>query len=496
MATPASSGTGVLRHVRLTFTCISIVANALFAGGIFIFPLFSPALASHLKLTQPQLTTIVLAGMMGQYPFAAFVGKVIDHYGPWLCSLVSAVLFSSGFGFFSWEIAKTPNGITQPSSTSFHNLTFFFFLAGLGTVFSLFSSLFAASKTFPHYLGIASGASMALFGLSPLFLSVLASSFFTDPETGLNVTRFLKFHAIVAGFIHLIGAVTLKLPAVSEPTALSAVGDPEQATEPDERSALLPRKPPGDVDVLVPADQHSSTMDLLRDRNFWTLFLVSLVVLGSCEMVISNIGTIVLSHPISSSSSGINVLGVPSTDVATSTQVRILSLSNTVSRLLVGPVADFVSPVASYLPNGDRSYPRKHRISRIAFLVGPTILLASTYFWMELGIRSQATLWALSIGAGISYGITFTILPSLVSSIWGLSNLGRNFGIMTYAPFVGTPLFSYLYAFVSAGHTDSDQGSVCKGVECWQLTFWVGFAGALVALCGSAMLWRQWKGRV
>lgn len=33
----------------------------LFAGGIFIFPLFSPALASHLKLTQPQLTTIVLA---------------------------------------------------------------------------------------------------------------------------------------------------------------------------------------------------------------------------------------------------------------------------------------------------------------------------------------------------------------------------------------------------------------------------------------------------
>jgi hypothetical protein len=74
--------------------------------------------------------------MMGQYPFAAFVGKVIDNYGPWSCSLVSAILFSSGFGLFSSEIAKTPDDITQPSSTSFHNLTFFFFLAGLGTVFS------------------------------------------------------------------------------------------------------------------------------------------------------------------------------------------------------------------------------------------------------------------------------------------------------------------------------------------------------------------------
>jgi hypothetical protein len=74
--------------------------------------------------------------MMGQYPFAALVGKVIDQYGPWSCSLVSAVFFSTGFGLFSLEIAKTPDDIVQPSLTSFRNLTFFFFLAGLGTVFS------------------------------------------------------------------------------------------------------------------------------------------------------------------------------------------------------------------------------------------------------------------------------------------------------------------------------------------------------------------------
>lgn len=52
------------------FQCVSETADIfggclldprLFAGGIFIFPLLSPALASHLKLTQPQLTTIVLA---------------------------------------------------------------------------------------------------------------------------------------------------------------------------------------------------------------------------------------------------------------------------------------------------------------------------------------------------------------------------------------------------------------------------------------------------
>lgn len=112
-------------------------------------------------------------------------------------------------------------------------------------------------------------------------------------------------------------------------------------------------------------------------------------------MVISNIGTIVLSLP-SSSSPDINTLvRVPSTDVATSTQVRIISLAITISRLLVGSLADFVSPIASYLPNGDQFYPRIHRVSRIVFLFGPAFLLAITYLWMEIGIRSQAALWAL-----------------------------------------------------------------------------------------------------
>lgn len=77
--TMESSGRSIIYYARLSLICISIVSNAwvrprislvdvrclldprLFAGGIFIFPLLSPALASHLKLTQPQLTTIVLA---------------------------------------------------------------------------------------------------------------------------------------------------------------------------------------------------------------------------------------------------------------------------------------------------------------------------------------------------------------------------------------------------------------------------------------------------
>jgi hypothetical protein len=74
--------------------------------------------------------------MMGQYPFAALVGKVTDEYGPWACSLFASFLFSTGFGLFAIEVAKTPDDITAPSKSSFRILAASFFLAGLATVSS------------------------------------------------------------------------------------------------------------------------------------------------------------------------------------------------------------------------------------------------------------------------------------------------------------------------------------------------------------------------
>lgn len=43
---------------ELAYRCL---LYSLFAGGIYVFPILAPALAEHLKLTQPQLTSIVLA---------------------------------------------------------------------------------------------------------------------------------------------------------------------------------------------------------------------------------------------------------------------------------------------------------------------------------------------------------------------------------------------------------------------------------------------------
>lgn len=106
-------------------------------------------------------------------------------------------------------------------------------------------------------------------------------------------------------------------------------------------------------------------------------------------MVISNIGTIVLSLASQTPST----IGAPSTDVATATQVQFLSIANTLSRLVVGPLADLVSPTAT--ASGTQSISRKRHVSRVAFLFFSVLVLAFTYLWMVLGVKSQVDLWAL-----------------------------------------------------------------------------------------------------
>lgn len=111
-------------------------------------------------------------------------------------------------------------------------------------------------------------------------------------------------------------------------------------------------------------------------------------------MIISNIGTIILSLP-SGSPTAHALVDAPSTALMSATQVRMLSIANTLSRFLVGFLADMVSPVPSCTIDGSRGSLRKHRVSRIAFLAFATALLVCTYFWMVVGVREQVGIWVL-----------------------------------------------------------------------------------------------------
>jgi hypothetical protein len=104
-------------------------------------------------------------------------------------------------------------------------------------------------------------------------------------------------------------------------------------------------------------------------------------------MVISNIGTIVLALPPKAPFPA-------SLSSVTAQQVQLLSLSNTITRIFTGLVADFISPVAVPV-RGMMTLPKKHLISRAFFLCGPSLLLALTFFWLSNMVKAREDVWVL-----------------------------------------------------------------------------------------------------
>jgi len=267
--------------------------------------------------------------------------------------------------------------------------------------------------------------------------------------------------------------------------------DEESEPSINETTSLLssPRKHDYDVHGIAVREPDALPLaDLFKDPLFWILFVFVSITIGSTEMVQSNIGTITLSLPPVSSA----VSEIPS-EITIATQVRILAMANTVSRLLSGTFADILSPVAGYLPSGVYCFTKKRCFSRVLFLSFGAVILAFSFAWTEVAVRSQRTLWVLSIGAGLVNGTVFSIIPGILASIWGIRNTGRNFGVLALSPLLGTPPFSLLYSYVSMSHTD---GGICEGIRCWQLTFWVNAGCGIIALALSLLLWNRWKDRV
>ena len=83
--------------------------------------------------------------------------------------------------------------------------------------------------------------------------------------------------------------------------------------------------------------------------------------------------------------------------------------------------------------------------------------------------------------------------PSILSAIWGMDDVGRNFGILMMSPFAGTSVFSYMYAFISQSHSS---GGICIGRGCWRLTFWISAITSLTSASLGVILWLRWKGRL
>ncbi|GAA5821489.1 hypothetical protein JCM11251_004648 [Rhodosporidiobolus azoricus] len=508
---------------------VSSLANCLTAGAVFTFPLWSPLFDRVFKLSTTQLNLLASAGILGEYVSAASFGQLADKRGPGAVSFAAAVLFGVGFGLLGWRYQVGVETRARGEKTWEHEwmvLAIFYSLTGCATAASYFSAMISCTKSAPaRHSGLAIGVPCAVFGLSPLFLSFIASAFTTTSRTAdttgeLDAGRYLFFLGAFLFVVNGVGAICIKeLPWEDnlEKVIIDALEPPLDAGESGfspsavpsidgqgstERTSLLPpRRPPSPASP----NAEQTLRELLSTASFWLLGAVVFFSTGPAEMVMASIGTI-----LESLVSPGHTPAFPSSSTSPSQaltlrrrHVSALSLANTVSRLVVGATSDWLATGPTRRPDetrGDAAVPARKAVwrksIRLWFVGAACLLLAVAYGWGGTGLSTPAGLWVVTLVTGTSYGTVFTLTPALVRTRWGMGSFGRNWGLLTWFSAAGALLFTPLFGLLRDLATPSSPEGTCLGPKCYRPIFALSAASALIATGVVVMLGKRWARRI
>lgn len=185
--------------------------------------------------------------------------------------------------------------------------------------------------------------------------------------------------------------------------------------------------------------------------------------MGGGLVVLNNIGQMVKS--------------IGGTPITTTVLVSLISVANCLGRISLGVVSD-----ALY-----------ERVPRQVFVASNLLLMLAAQLLISAG--TMPTLCSGAVLAGFSYGGFWTLLPSLISELFGTANFATLYNCQALAVSSASLIFSTLLA----GKIYDMQASLhpvasrvgCIGPQCFRLTAFVmaaaSFAGVFVAL---AMLGR------
>lgn len=126
------------------------------------------------------------------------------------------------------------------------------------------------------------------------------------------------------------------------------------------------------------------------------------------------------------------------------THVQLISVTNTVSRLVTGFLADYLSssripppppkhrsiantpsstrpssPVLDSTPTDDDALGQHRRfyMSKVTMLLITVGFLTSIYLFGAIGLREVSSLWLLTASVGWAYGTLFTLTPTLTAQV-------------------------------------------------------------------------------
>lgn len=532
-----------------------LTSVSLCAGSITSFSLYGARFLTDLRYTQFRVNAVSITAELAMYLPVPLFGYLCDRYSPPPLSLLSSVLFGTGYllAAYTYKSGPPADATKDGDGWPFAVMVIAFVGIGAGTSCMYLSAVATCAKNFStaKYRGFMLAVPIAAFGLSGLWESQVGAHLLYQklPSGHKGDLDVFKYFVFLAGTLIGVGLLgTIGLQIVDEEELI------DHGVEVLEQSGLLPesefyrdsRAPtpitygtiddddhsgsgtatPSDVDSEAVFDLSASqlfkkreqdhrlrkkkwwllnhaTHAFLTDRTMWLLAAGFFLLTGPGEAYINNLGTII---PTLTPRNYVDLTNPPAGHAAT--HVSIIALASTVARLFTGTLSDLFAP-PSQLDN-----PPSTRVSfsRLVLLLPSACLLLLAFLNLALPFLTAETpsLFLLSSTLlGLGYGASFSLVPIIISVVWGVENFATNWGVVAMMPAGGAAVWSLVYSAgysrASLGHGgggigigDPDPGldeGECRGYACFGAWAWGCAASVAIAIVLWCFAWRAWRKR-
>lgn len=462
--------------VRKVFVLLSCTFLGLICGTLYLYSSYSPQFAKRLNYTVTDSSSIALSGTIGIAVAGPLAGGVVDKKGYTVALIIGGLSIISGYLGMKKQFDNQYSHLLVSSS--------FLFLIGCGSTFINSACMKCCAVSFPSIRGVATSLPLALYGLSALFYSVIASVFFPG-----KTSEFLGFLAYSSVGIFVICSPSIML---CDKEHKNRIKNRHINTESIEMATLAPthspgpsshRKGPSALKLDGPRDENLSGIGLIKSYRFWFIFITtgSLASLG--QMYIYSVGYMVkalITEQVLNSDT-VAAISQPQVEALIQKnqqlQVGLLSIANCVGRIASGIVGDIIS----------QSFHKPR--SWLLFLPSLGLTITQT---MGLQISDLSALSTMSLLTGFFYGFTFCIMPIIVGDSFGMDNFSSNWGVVGLAPILPsyyfTSLFGKVYDTNSVILQSSGISSCTLGKNCYNSVFKLTSGITILSLIAVTLL--------
>lgn len=476
--------------LQKSFLLLSCTFLGLICGTLYLYSSFSPQLAKHLNYSVSDSSQIALIGTIGMATAGPAAGRVVDKTGYALLFVCGGLAIVLGY----W-------GLKMQYDTAYSNVrlsAFLLFLVGLGSTFASLPNIKCCAVTFPRIKGLATSMPLAMFGLSAMFFSTVASIFYPGNTSGflgcISMTSLAIFVLCAPSIVsndlrrrhNLSPPVSTLSQSVSHSSSMSSHNRLENlvAGPVDKTKKPLTSKTTEYLHQEELIHENLTGKQLLHNRVFWILCLITGLLASTGQMYIYSVGYIskalITRTVYESLDSSISLqTALVSLDKAIQSnqqlQVGTLSVANSLGRVIAGILSDIMV----------KTFKMTRKLVLFLSCAGMMVALL-----LSINMHNPDRLVLNSLVMGLSYGLLYGAMPVIVGETFGMENFSSNWGLVSTAPVIPSTWLTTAFGNIFDSNSQSTPSSIANekftvcilGSQCYASAFRLTFLVALLAL--------------